>query len=273
MAHGLNHINWSAPWLAPYRDLGLALAQDVCAGCSVAQALNAGAAHVDQEKSALGRVDTDSEAIHSIAPSFVPQDDLPLGVAYEHFIFEQRRVPTRDGLHDFFNGLSWLHFPHTKARLNALQAQHIELDGVQSRRGAVRDALTLFDENAALLAAPPALWEALMAKDWHALFVTHRALWAQAQLVLFGHALLEKLVSPRKAITAHVLVLPFEATPGSVSLPAWDTRLAASLSAEWLRDKPYTPLPVLGVPQWWAANANAAFYNDPAVFRLPRAAL
>ena len=33
-----------------------------------------------------------------------------------------------------------------------------------------------------------------MARDWQRLFVGERALWAQARLVLFGHALLEKLV-------------------------------------------------------------------------------
>jgi hypothetical protein len=38
------------------------------------------------------------------------------------------------------------------------------------------------------------------------LFVTQRELWAEARLLLFGHALLEKLVTPRKPITAHVLL-------------------------------------------------------------------
>jgi hypothetical protein len=49
-----------------------------------------------------------------------------------------------------------------------------------------------------VLDAPPALWEALVARDWHALFVTRRALWSEARLLVFGHALLEKLVTPRK---------------------------------------------------------------------------
>ena len=57
----------------------------------------------------------------------------------------------------------------------------------------MRDAITVFDENGALLDAPPALWEALLARDWPRLFVDLRPLWAQARLVIFGHALLEKL--------------------------------------------------------------------------------
>lgn len=126
------------------------------------------------------------------------------GLRREFILYNTGKVPTRDGLHDFFNGLCWMHFPQTKRRLNQLQAAQIALTGIQPVRGPARDALTVFDENAAFLQAPDALWEALVAKDWYALFVTLRPLWGQAHLVLFGHALLEKLVSPRKAITAHV---------------------------------------------------------------------
>ena len=53
---------------------------------------------------------------------FVPQSFLPAGQAYEQFIFETGTVPTRDNLHDFFNGLCWLRFPKTKQKLNQLQA-------------------------------------------------------------------------------------------------------------------------------------------------------
>jgi len=53
--------------------------------------------------------------------------------------------------------------------------------------------LTVFDENAAFLQAPDALWDALAAKDWQRLFVDLRPLWREAHLLLFGHALLEKL--------------------------------------------------------------------------------
>ncbi len=46
---------------------------------------------------------------------------------------------------------------------------------------------------------------------------------------------------------------------------------AQVLSADWLATKPFAHLPVLGVPGWWPANANPIFYNDPEVFRPPRA--
>ena len=48
---------------------------------------------------------------------------------------------------------------------------------------------------------------------------------------------------------------------------AWDAWLAASLSADALRQKPFTPLPVLGVPGWWQDNQDPAFYGDAGVFR------
>ena len=238
-------VDWTPPWLLPLRALGEPAYHAWQQGQSVADALHA-----------VGRAPV----------RFVPQSDLPPGEAYEQFIFRTRTVPTRDNLHDFFNGLCWLHFPHTKTRLNQLQAAEIAAAGVQPLRGPVRDALTVFDENAAFLIAPPALWEALRAQDWQRLFVTLRPLWAQAQLLLFGHALLEKLVFPRKPITAHVYCAP-AAIDFAVDL---DATIAAQLSAAHLGSKPFLPLPVLGVPGWWADNAHPDFYADTQVFRPPR---
>jgi hypothetical protein len=166
-------------------------------------------------------------------------------------------------LHDFFNGLCWMQFPQTKKKLNQLQAAEIARAGVQKVRGPVRDALTLFDENAALLSAPQPLWDALIDRDWRRLFVDLRPLWPQARLVLFGHALLEKLVYPRKPITAHV----YRAQGAMNSIADLDAWLAADLSADKLAGKPFVPLPVLGVPGWWPENENFSFYDDSLVFR------
>ena len=210
---------------------------------------------------------------------FVSQAALDDGQPYERFIFEQGQVPTRDGLHDFFNGLCWQAFPHAKSRLNALQAAEIERTGVGAVRGPVRDAITVFDENGALLQAPDALWEALLARQWQRLFVDLRPLWAQARLLVWGHALLEKLVAPRKDMTAHVwrANAPLEGGPpclggpsaqaGLAGLARADTWLAAALTPEALAAKPFTPLPLLGVPGWWPANETPAFYDDARVFR------
>jgi hypothetical protein len=247
VAAGLDTIDWAAPWLAPWRARGEVVAEQVVLGATCAQALNA---HCDGP-----------------APvRFVRQDSLPHDEAYEAFIFRTRQVPTREGLHDFFNGLCWLHFPRTKTRLNVLQAEQIAQSGVQSVRGAARDGITVFDENAAFFQGPDALWQALVAKDWQQLFLTLRPQWANAQLVLFGHALIEKLVTPRKGITAHVYRVPSSAQ-GLAAMDAW---MAQDLSAEKLASKPFAHLPVLGVPGWWPANAEPGFYDDASVFRAPR---
>ncbi|MEO6322940.1 MAG: DUF3025 domain-containing protein [Polaromonas sp.] len=197
---------------------------------------------------------------------FVPQSQLPPGDAYERYIFNSGSVPTRDNLHDFFNGLCWMRFPETKKRLNQLQAAEIAAAGVVPLRGPVRDALTVFDENAAFLVAPQPLWDALIDRDWQRLFIELRPLWQQAQLILFGHALLEKLVYPRKPITAHV----YRAQAAMNSIANLDAWAATSLSAATLANKPFTPLPVLGVPGWWADNEDFSFYDDRSVFRPPR---
>jgi hypothetical protein len=198
---------------------------------------------------------------------FVPQQALPEGTAYEQYIFDTGCVPTRDNLHDFFNGLVWLHWPQAKRRMNQLQAQAIAAQGVGAVRGPLRDAITVFDENGALLQAPEPLWQALRARDWQRLFVDLRPLWGQARLLLVGHALMEKLVCPRKPMVAHVYPAPI-AIKGVADLDAW---LAQALQAAHWATKPFVPLPVLGVPGWWAANQEAGFYDDTQVFRPARA--
>jgi hypothetical protein len=236
-------IDWSAPWYAPWRNAGPRIA----GAASVRDALNAEGAPVE----------------------FVGQDELPPGTPYETFIFGTGRCPLRDDLHDFFNALVWVKFPQAKRQLNRLQAAEIARDGIGARRGAVRDAITIFDENGALLAAPPALWEALLARDWRRVFIDLRPLWAQAQLAIFGHALLEKLATPRKDLTAHVWCT-------SAPLAFVDDWLAGELTAQKLATKPFTPLPVLGIPGWCTANGgdagnvNFSFYDDSLVFRRER---
>ena len=251
MAQDIAAIDWTAPWLQAWRARGQPLAEAVATGLSCAQALNLFA-----------------EQVPTCPVRFVPQSELPPGQAYETFIFATQQVPTRDGLHDFFNGLCWLHFPQTKQRLNQLQAAQIAHSGIAPVRGPARDALTVFDENAALLHAPDAVWDALVRKDWQALFGPLRPLWKETHLQLFGHALFEKLVHPRSAITAHVYRV--ECDLGAQG--DWDGWLGAHLNADALADKPFAHLPVLGVPGWWPANEARGFYNDASVFRPPRLA-
>ncbi len=249
----LADINWSRPWFAPWRELGEPTAHRALQQQSVAEALNANTYAAKREVSAV---------------KFVPQSALPEGQAYEDFIFKTAQVPTRDGLHDFFNGLCWQRFPLAKRRLNQLQAAEIEAQGVRATRGPVRDSLTLFDENVVLMHAPDEVWAALQARDWLKLFVDLRDQWQHVHLVLFGHALLEKLVTPYKSITGHVYRVDSEINShNEAELDAW---LVHDLQPAKLATKPYEPLPILGVPGWWEVNADRVFYEDTNVFRPKR---
>jgi Protein of unknown function (DUF3025) len=279
-------LDWLAPWWNPWRAVGQQVAARVLAGARVCDALNA-----QQQAGSRPTFSQDDGSTSATCPPthgaptapirFVPQTALPAGVAYEAFIFESAQVPTRENLHDFFNGLAWLVFPHTKRRLNALQYGALAAGGVQATRGALRDALTLFDENAAIWpcvggAAPLAatggtarLVDALRAKQWQRAFGDLRALWQNNPPVLFGHALLEKLVTPYKSITAHVYIA--QAATEVIAVCDLDEATALQLSPATLDPKPFIALPVLGVPSWWAANEAPAFYDDAQVFRAPRA--
>ena len=249
----LAEIDWSQPWFAPWRALGEPTAHQALQQHNVAHALNAS---VFAARHAATGV------------TFVPQSVLPEGQAYEDFIFHTAQVPTRDGLHDFFNGLCWHRFPLAKRRLNQLQAAEIATQGVRATRGPVRDALTLFDENVVLMQAPDAMGQPLQTRDWLALFVDLRAQWQHVHLVLFGHALLEKLITPYKSITAHVYRIP--AHVHAQDDAAMDAGLVQDLQPAKLATKPYEPLPVLGVPGWWPANTERVFYEDQQVFRPKR---
>lgn len=242
----VSDIDWHAPWLADWRAVGESVAHRVLSGCPQPDALN----------------------MANLAPvRFVPQADLPEGQAYEDFIFATGQVPTREGLHDFFNALCWMHFPLAKKRLNALQAQEIACAGVRQVRGPVRDAATVFDENALLIQPSDALWTALTEHRWADALVGLRDEWAHTRVWVFGHAFLEKAVQPYKSITVHMWRVPQGVTPDGVD--AW---LAQDLTQAKLSQKPFSPLPMLGVPGWWSANENPGFYEDAHVFRPRRRA-
>jgi hypothetical protein len=157
-------------------------------------------------------------------------------------------------------------FPLAKKRLNQVQADAIRAQGVGAVRGSVRDAVTVFDENAALIQLPDSIWDALNARDWQTAFVKLKPSWQAAQVVIFGHAALEKLVKPYKAITVHLWRVPSE-----LPLAEWDAWLAQDLKPEKLATKPFLPTPVLGIPAWWPANETPDFYADTQVFRPPKA--
>ncbi len=226
---------------------------------------------------------TVAEALNSEAPTGLPVHFArPLASSdaqgYEAHIAATGCVPTRDIAHDLFNGLAWCTWPQLKLRLNQLHQLALQQPQTPGRRGPLRDALTLFDESGAVLQAPAALSLALRERRWGQAFGPLRPLWRTSHLWVVGHALMEQLcLAPRKALTAHVLHFsPVAQTPGfeqgdlghgacveARKADDWACGLCASAWAA----KPFWPLPVLGVPGWWAANDDPQFYADAQVFR------
>lgn len=256
-------LDWSQAWFATVRPV----ADSVIAAQDWRAQINVLAAHLHIKN-------------HRDMPlQFVTQDSLPDGLAYESHISMAGAVPTRENLHDFFNALVWLTFPEIKRQLNALQSAQIASLGIGKSRGMARDAATIFDENAALLvvedsAVGRALVEQLREHQWHAAFIEQRAMFGnQAELWCFGHALMEKLVKPYKAITAHTWVVSADAAFFSLTWQqkrSWlDAHVAAQLATHNLSTADYTPLQVLGIPGWWP-DQDAAFYADASVFRAKR---
>lgn len=262
----LKIINWERPWLTPL----LPTAQPILQSADWREALNAAATSLQNHR--------------GLPVRFVSQTDLPPKIAYETFISETGKVPTRDNLHDFFNALIWLTYPKIKSQLNALQAAEIARIAMVSMasspqgesRGKVRDAATIFDENAALIITrDQSLIDALRNHEWHHVFMTRRAeFFSHCEVRLFGHALIEKLVSPYKAITAHAWTV--EADNGffllsSIEKRAWiDEHVSMQLTYR-LSTSAFSPLPVLGLPGWWG-NQDGSFYEDVNVFRPKRSA-
>ena len=221
---------------------------------------------------------------------FVEQACLPEGEAYESFIANTGKIPTRDNHHDLLNGLIWLNFPQSKAVFNERHAKDILQHGIHNARTALRNALTVFDENGGIVVSSDRLLlEQLQAFKWKTALVTHRTNWLGQHRTIaffpFGHALLEKLVNPRKNITSHTLLILVDEGWFAQSIDSQRNQLDTAIANVFrqlatpdladnvvkLSSKSFQPLPVMGIPGYSDDNVIPAFYQDEAVFRRPRA--
>lgn len=199
---------------------------------------------------------------------------------YEIRVYESGELECREhNWHDLFNVLAWLAFPQTKAALNA-RHHAAWTTGSHGGRGAVRDALTLFDESGlAVVSAQPALLQLIRDFRWKPLFWEQRAAVIDAMRFLpFGHALCEKALAPYRGLTGHALLLDVDAGLLALPVPALlrsvDGRLADLLADPQVLQttRQLAPLPVLGVPGWCSDNADAGYYDDTGYFRPGRGA-
>ena len=208
-----------------------------------------------------------------------PPPDVPVFVApppraisaidYERRVVERNELIVRaDNLHDVLNALVWLAFPKTK---RAISAAHVALgvtaDGKTRPRR--RDVLTLFDEAGAIIVSRrDDLKNLHEAHRWRELFVNLRQDFIdEARVILFGHGALEQMSSnPHRGLTVKALWLPLSA---SSTLQDVDRQLSLGILANerLAANERRLPLPLLGVPGWFAENESASCYDETDVFR------
>lgn len=274
-------INQHQPWLLPFLDIHQALTQDLysLSQSSLASWLNG---HFSKHRIAIKKHPDGTPLC------FTTQDDLPHGMAYERFIYQQHKIPTRNNLHDWFGACVWSVFPKTKALLNAKHIAHMNDDNTRNR---LRDTITVFDENGAILVISNEkighhIACALTNFDWQQCLIDHRPYWHnpnspkdsdKAKIFIFGHALLEQLITPRKPLCSHTLIVSVPPLFFGLTKDKQHTFLDDCLShrlEQLLQDgvtpKQLNPLPILGVPHFWQENQQPQFYQDTFVFRKGR---
>ena len=212
-------------------------------------------------------------------PVFVPPPLRAISaIEFERRMVEQSELIVRpDSLHDLLNALVWLSFPKTK---RAISEAHVTLgvnvDGKTRPRR--RDVLTLFDESGIIiLSESDALRVMNQQHQWRELFITHRTDFIQqARPILFGHGAMEQLGNQlpqvHRGLTVKALWLPL---PVTTTLGQIDAYLAERIvSGECLGEhERSTPMPLLGLPGWFAENESPDCYDDESVFRPKRSKL
>lgn len=209
--------------------------------------------------------------IRFVLPESLPDD----GEYYECRIHRSGQVPTRAAnWHDFFNAAVWLTFPASKRAINRRHLAGMEVTPVAGR-GPLRDAATLLDESGIVLPyCDPASPTLLREHRWHELFWLRRTDWGRTvTAVVFGHAIYEKALAPYPGLTAKAwpvqVTADFFLLPAAEQISCLDHLLAARLDDPHQLQQPADlhPLPVLGVPGWWPANADPVFYHNTRYFR------
>ena len=189
---------------------------------------------------------------------------------YELQAFRDGTVETRaNNWHDLFGAYVWLAFPRSKAVLNRRHWQ--ALASADGRRGALRDALTQFDEcGVVVLCTDMRLWQDIGAHRWREVFAERRQEVTQhLRFLVYGHGSYDALRAPfiglcGKAVCFEVAALP-DTLVEQVALA--DGLLAQLFEREDLAKQRWQPLPLLGLPGATADNENPAYYDDQRQFR------
>jgi hypothetical protein len=189
---------------------------------------------------------------------------------YEAFVTRHRAVPTRTGnLHDLLNALSWFSYPLSKWALNRLQvsAEGDVLPDPRNGRTRLQNRAAQFDEGGVLLLTESSdLVEPARKLRWDEFFVTNREKFgSEVRALVFGHGMLESLRAPFVGLTGKALALRISPCAPRAEL---DEALSSALPDALAGDGLF-PLPLLGVPGWYAPQ-DPAFYDNSRYFRRKR---
>lgn len=224
----------------------------------------------DNQIASLNKLADQREICHAHsgkALRFAAADKPASACSYEQTIADTGIIPSRENnLHDYLNALVWLRFPQLKSAINLRHCQMLaQSEYERKQRGALRDWLTLLDENGLLVVSPnKKLLNLLRDKQWAELFWNARQEVVQhMRFVVIGHGLLEKCLNPFSGMTAKCLFLRTDQTTPE----ALDSEAASIIESTQPFELP--PLPVQGIPGW-SNNASLETYLDTCVFRPPR---
>lgn len=184
---------------------------------------------------------------------------------YEAYVARHGVVPTRSrNWHDLLNAMMWGQFPKSKLALNQLQLSDLATQRSRGERTPRQAVATHFDELGLLLISQEvSLLEAIAELRWQdALLQRREEFGRQVRAVVFGHGLLEAMLEPHDRVLGKALLIHGEPD---------EAQLDAGLAATIRRGVPQlAPVPVLGLPGFFAAADSAAFFDNTNYFRTRR---
>lgn len=212
----------------------------------------------------------------------VAQGDTPENFEeqYESRIYLKGELQTRlENWHDLFNATAWLQFPKIKSALNSLHFENSKTRVAGTNRSPLENAIALFDECGAVIVTDDEKYLDLIRKhEWKEVFWHNKEAWGtnnskpSIQCYVFGHAMHEKALTPYIGMTTHTIMLKRDSNFFQKSYQEQLQEIDQIISNIWLdnkieKTKDLQPLPLLGVPEWWADNQDEVFYSNESYFR------
>ena len=213
------------------------------------------------------------------ALQFVEQNGKQKVLDYIEQIAFSSEVPSRkNNWHDYMNMLCWQAFPKSRRKINALQIDALARQP-SAERGVVRsahlDVLTHLDEcGVAVVSSSKAILDGIRDFSWKNIFLQYRDVFATSvDVVIFGHGLYVQCLKPFIGMTGRCLLLECEAEhfeqPAYKRLKQTDRLVAQKIGAV-RTPQDLSPLPLLGIPGWYAENEDMRFYDNRTYFRSGR---